>query len=278
MKWVLKQAKKGDMVRVKLGMIYHYGVFVSEDEIIQFGLAPLLRQDVKVCDIEVCASDVDVFLAGGFLEVAEFDKAESKKHRKPDEVVDVARARIGERGYSILYNNCEHFAYECVTGIKYCSQTDMVRSFFKSRPVLNLYVAKIPSDILVGSVEPDEKNTELNAIVNERERAEQYFAWKLLEYSLEHSFCYHIKNLKLEDGKWVTEKCKFDICLHNGIAAVAISHKDVEIDVFENGESVAESDAESVRLTSVCVDGTEYKILIKNETVNALKLHSDIEI
>ena len=79
MKWVLKQAKKGDMVRVKLGMIYHYGVFVSEDEIIQFGLAPLLRQDVKVCDIEVCASDVDVFLAGGFLEVAEFDKAALKE-------------------------------------------------------------------------------------------------------------------------------------------------------------------------------------------------------
>ena len=83
MNWVLKEAASGDMVRVKSGSIYHYGVFVSEDEIIQFGLAPALRPSVKPCDVEVCVSDVDGFLGGGFLEVAVLDRKESKKRRSP---------------------------------------------------------------------------------------------------------------------------------------------------------------------------------------------------
>ena len=58
MKWTLKTPASGDMVRVKAGSIYHYGVFVSESEIIQFGLAPVARQGLKDTDIEVCCSDV----------------------------------------------------------------------------------------------------------------------------------------------------------------------------------------------------------------------------
>ena len=34
-------AKRGDMVRIQIGSLYHYGVFVSEDEVIQFGYPPL---------------------------------------------------------------------------------------------------------------------------------------------------------------------------------------------------------------------------------------------
>ena len=43
MKWQLTQPVAGDMIRVKLGSIYHYGVFVSEEEVIQFGLLDTLR-------------------------------------------------------------------------------------------------------------------------------------------------------------------------------------------------------------------------------------------
>lgn len=278
MKWILNQAKKGDIVRVRLGQIYHYGLFVSEEEVIQFGVAPSLRPNVSDADIEICATDVSTFLAGGILESAEFDEAESAKHRAPDEAVKIARSRIGEKGYSILYNNCEHFAYECVTGNRYCSQTDAVRSFFKARPLLNLYLAKMPSGILVDTVEPEEKNTELSAIQNDAERAEQYFAWKLLEHALGHSFCYKIKNLRLENGAWSTEKCKFDICLRGDVAAVAISRKDVSIEIFDANEDVIESVGDCSKLESVVLDGRDYRILIKNETVDALKVHSDIKI
>ena len=132
MKWTLGEPQGGDMVRVKSGTIYHYGIYVSDGEIIQFGLAPAARPTVKDADIEVLATDVDTFLAGQFLEVAEFDRKEKKDNRTPDEVVGVARARLGEKGYHILYNNCEHFAFECVTGKHYSEQVDGVRNVFKS--------------------------------------------------------------------------------------------------------------------------------------------------
>lgn len=276
MKWVLKQAEMGDMVRVRLGRIYHYGIFVSEDEIIQFGLAPSLTAPQKDSEIEVCTSDVDVFLAGGFLEVAEYDRAERRKNRSPKEIVKIARSRIGERGYSIIYNNCEHFAYECVTGKKYCSQTEAVRNVFKSLPMLNLYAAQIPENITLDELEPKEKNRELAAITDEDEKRRQYFAWKLLEYALQHSFCYKIKNLTLENGEWICDKCKFDICIENGVAAVAISRKDVCIKMLAQ-EAVSESESDS-RAETLTLGDKQYSFLIKNETVGALKIYPNVEI
>ena len=44
------------------------------------------------------SSDIDTFLAGGFLEVCEFDRKERKKNRAPDEVVNYARSKLGMRG------------------------------------------------------------------------------------------------------------------------------------------------------------------------------------
>jgi hypothetical protein len=93
MKWQLKEPKAGDMIRVKVGTIYHVGIYVSDEEVIQFGLAPSQRLDVKDSDIEVLSSDIDAFLCGGFLEVAQFDWLESGKNRKPQEVVDYAISR-----------------------------------------------------------------------------------------------------------------------------------------------------------------------------------------
>lgn len=131
MKWVLGEPESGDMVRVKSGTVHHYGIYVSDGEVIQFGLAPAARPTVKDADIEVLSTDVDTFLGGQFLEVAEFDRKEKKTNRTPAEAVAAARARLGERGYHILYNNCEHFAYECVTGKHYSEQVDGVRDMFK---------------------------------------------------------------------------------------------------------------------------------------------------
>ena len=131
MKWILGEPQSGDMIRVKAGTIHHYGVFVSDSEVIQFGLAPNARPGLKDSDIEVLATDIDTFLAGQFLEVAEFDRKEKKTHPTPEEAVAKARARMGEKGYHILYNNCEHFAYECVSGKHYSEQVDGVREMFK---------------------------------------------------------------------------------------------------------------------------------------------------
>ena len=87
MKWSLIEPKSGSMVRVKQGAIYHYGIFVSSEEIIQFGLPPMLRLSSKDADIEVCVSDDETFLCDGFMEVGIPDKGNEKK-RTVSEIID----------------------------------------------------------------------------------------------------------------------------------------------------------------------------------------------
>jgi hypothetical protein len=131
MVWEKTAPAAGSMIRVESGSIHHYGVYVSDDEIIQFGLAPILRPHQKDSDVAVLSTDLADFLNGGVCETAVFTPEEAAEHPTPAEAVSSARGRMGERGYHILYNNCEHFANECVTG-KHCSaQVDGVREMFK---------------------------------------------------------------------------------------------------------------------------------------------------
>ena len=114
MQWVAKTPVRGDMIRTKVRFYYHYGIFVSEDQVIQFGLPddPMRAAD----SIKVLSSDIATFLHGGEVEVAEPDGAERRRMRSADQIVQIARSRLGEGGYDILHNNCEHFVNECAFG------------------------------------------------------------------------------------------------------------------------------------------------------------------
>ena len=222
------------MVRVQLGGIYHYGIYVSDDEVIQFGLAPNARRLIPDSEICVLSSDVDVFLSGGFLEVAVADRKEKRKFHSHRETVKIARSRIGERGYHILYNNCEHFAYECLTGEKYSSQTDAVRKLFQSMPVLDVYIAEIPADITISDVYPKSRQDEIYACSCERVKREKYCAWKLLEYGLQRSLGKKIADMeivKTENGKWKSPHVEFSISHSHDAVCVAVSRKPVGVDI-----------------------------------------------
>jgi hypothetical protein len=119
--WTPEEPKYGCMIRIKINSIYHYGIYVSHNEIIQFGFAPMINSIFRESDIKVCTSDIDTFSQGKPIEVAIFTKEEEKKNRTPDKVIEYARSKIGMDGYNILHNNCEHFAYECITGRHYSS-------------------------------------------------------------------------------------------------------------------------------------------------------------
>ena len=234
MNWQMTEPQSGDMIRVKVGNIYHYGVFVSEEEVIQFGLAPNARPTVKDCDVAVCVSDVDGFLHGGFLETAVLDKKESKARIPREVTVQKARARIGEKGYNILYNNCEHFAYECVMGEKKCTQADDVRAMFHNLPIVDIYTAKIPDEVRISKLSPKQRAAEIENCGSEKVRREKYCVWKLLEYALNRSFGLCMKKLRFdkdENGKWRTEGCCFSLSHCDGVVAVAVSRKEVGVDV-----------------------------------------------
>lgn len=114
--WSDKIPEYGDMIRVKVKFYYHYGIFVDENTVIQFGMPD--NSDTPPDDIEVMTTDINTFSNGEFVECAKPDKSEQKHHRTPERVVEIAFSRLGEKGYNILNNNCEHFANECYFGEK----------------------------------------------------------------------------------------------------------------------------------------------------------------
>lgn len=127
MKWEYKECRYGDIIRVKLGSVYHYGIFVSEDEVIAFGLPPTAENLKNRNNIKVLATDIDVFSCGNLVETAQLTFKERMKRRSPEQVVLMARERIGEGGYNIIHNNCEHFVNDIVFGEKVSEQERSVR-------------------------------------------------------------------------------------------------------------------------------------------------------
>lgn len=232
MKWEMKEARPGDIVRVSLGRIFHFGIFVSEDEIIQFGLPPTPNRRSE--DVEVLSSPVTDFLAGGFLEVGCPDKHEKKKMRKPSEIVRIARSRLGERGYDIIHNNCEHFANDCIFGEKFSTMTEGLREKFRSIPVVHVYVSAVPFPVDNGEIYPAERAEEIENCSNEGVRSAKFYVWKLLEKALTRSFGLNLKDLKLlrtQNGKWECPECCFSLSHSGSLAAVALSRKPVGVDI-----------------------------------------------
>ena len=114
MKWVEKTPVYGDLIRTKVQFYHHYGIFVSEDQVIQFGLPDGPTRPAS--EIRVLSSDIATFLQGGDVEVGEPEGQERKTIRTPKKIVEIATGRLGEGGYDILHNNCEHFVNECAFG------------------------------------------------------------------------------------------------------------------------------------------------------------------
>ncbi|MBR7112613.1 MAG: lecithin retinol acyltransferase family protein [Clostridia bacterium] len=233
--WWQSECQYGDMIRVCFGNFYHYGIFVSDDEVIQFGLPPtegLLHR--KFDEIAVCVTDIDTFASGKMVEVASQAKGERPKRLSPKKTVSRAKGCIGERGYDILHNNCEHFARYCYLGEKRCEVTERVVDVWKSKSKCDVYFSRIPQGIALAEVFPPERSAEIADVRNERLRLEKYWAWKTLEYALYRSFGYKMNELsfsKGKNGKWLCDKCFFSLSHAGGFVAVAVSNKEIGIDV-----------------------------------------------
>lgn len=111
MSWSEKEPKSGDIIRTRVSFYYHYGIFVNEGEIIQFGLPDNICQAAD--SVKVLSSDIYTFLNGGELETLVPDRSLRKIMNSPCVTVQNARARIGEGGYNVQSNNCEHFVVSC---------------------------------------------------------------------------------------------------------------------------------------------------------------------
>lgn len=127
MTWATGTFEKGDIIRVRLGSIYHYGIFVSEEEVIAFGLPPTAENIKKQGEVTVLSTDVDVFSCALIPEKAVLSLREKLMRNPPEKTVEIARSRLGEKGYNIIHNNCEHFVNEVVFNKKQSAQEELAR-------------------------------------------------------------------------------------------------------------------------------------------------------
>lgn len=238
MKWVFKEMKAGDMVRVQSGSFYHYGICIDDDTVIQFGesvVNPTIDPDTVV----VNQTDIGDFLRGRFAEVAEYDKKELKRKNSPEQIVKYAKSSIGKKGYHILYNNCEHFANECVFNDHACSQTDDFRNKFgKSFPMIDVYISEV-NRFLDFKKLPKYAKAELKKLKNESVSNQKKCAYGLLEYALKNTFNkeYNPKNVyKDKRGKPKMDELYLSVSHTSELVCVAISKYNIGVDI----EKIAE--------------------------------------
>ena len=236
MRWEPTACQAGDMVRIRLGSVYHYGIFVSEDEVIQFGLPPTAENRAAEGEVRVLATDIDVFACGCIVETACLDRSEQRRRIPPSETVARARARLGESGYNLIHNNCEHFVNECVFGESRCTQEEDVRSRWLNRPICDVYVARIPETVSTEGIYPEKRRAEIESIVSEDLRRNARFLWQLLGVAAQHSFHVSLQEAGLKrrlGGKWVSDKFFFALRAENGLAVAVVSNAAVSLRLNE---------------------------------------------
>jgi cell wall-associated NlpC family hydrolase len=104
----------GDHIYVRRGgLIYsHHGIYAGEGTVFHFK-----GEEKEKKDPAVIITDIDNFLNGGKL------RRRNYQERLPhSESLRIAREHLSEKGYSLPFNNCEHFATYCTTGKKKSKQ------------------------------------------------------------------------------------------------------------------------------------------------------------
>lgn len=113
--YVLDKLNIGDVLYVDnyfmgFDTYQHYGVYVGEGIVVHF--APLEGQDISFENGVIHKTTLDKFLNGRALKI----DMDIKKRFHDNEIIQRAYSRLGEKGYDLFTNNCEHFARWCVTG------------------------------------------------------------------------------------------------------------------------------------------------------------------
>ena len=132
--WKMVEPVLGDHIRVAYRNYYHHGIYIGNDEVIEFGAASAVLKPAK--DVVVHKTSVEEFLQGGFLEVRQYNRKERKLKNSNEKIVEIANSKLGEGGYNFIFNNCEHFCNICVFNEKKSSQIDDVHE--EVRKKLNL--------------------------------------------------------------------------------------------------------------------------------------------
>ena len=130
-KWTVREIRPGDILRVNTGRYYHFGIYIGDGAVIHFaGPDPHTLTDASKAAVR--KDSLERFSMGKSLEVRDYSLKEKLRKNAPRKVIDTAVSMLGQTGYDIIYNNCEHFVNKCVFGVAYSAQIDKMRGMLNT--------------------------------------------------------------------------------------------------------------------------------------------------
>lgn len=120
-KWLRNiKPKAGDHIRVRRFLYFHHGIYVSDDEVIHF--TDGTKKEISIKNAEVSSTSLEKFLFDGKIQVEKYSNSEKNEIFSPEEIIERAKSRLGEKDYNLVFKNCEHFANWSVSGKNKSSQ------------------------------------------------------------------------------------------------------------------------------------------------------------
>jgi hypothetical protein len=109
----------GDHLQATRGGYHHDGIDLGDGRIIHFA-APAGGSKAEAC---IRVDTIDLFRGDGDIVIRAY-----ADHIDPQAAVQRAWSSLGQSGYDLGFNNCEHFAHWCVTGEHRSEQVVQVAS------------------------------------------------------------------------------------------------------------------------------------------------------
>lgn len=154
-KYKNKPLEKGDIIGISRKNYDHYGIYIGNDRVIHYSsedsdisgentiietrFSKFLRNNDEyfILNLEYLESRnfsrlIDAQKSGLFMDdgidivINAWQQCRTREVYSPEETVNRAKSRLGENKYSLLFNNCEHFAIWCKTGISESHQVNEV--------------------------------------------------------------------------------------------------------------------------------------------------------
>ncbi len=108
------------------GLYEHHGIDCGDGMVIHY------RKPSETVE----RTSIETFARGKPIQVLRYPK-----RYIPDTVIQRAESRLGEQNYNLLFNNCEHFATWCMTGI---SKSQQVENFIPMLSYINVETLSEP--------------------------------------------------------------------------------------------------------------------------------------
>ena len=122
--------KKGDILFVDRGLYKHYGIYAGNGMVIHYSD----KNSNFGTDIKIQEASLDDFASGFEVKVCQLDEKKYTLY-SGEETLKRAYSRLDEKNYNLIFNNCEHFAVWCKTGI---SDSDQVNKIIRTAVVLSI--------------------------------------------------------------------------------------------------------------------------------------------